>query len=224
MRDKEAALTSGADDFITKPVWPDDLRARVSAMLKVRRIRHELDRTLAYLHELEAARHAERRTALASLVTGGPTAPASGLAVLLVDDEALTRNFFGDLLSEHGVRVVTARDGAEALALARRHPVEAVLLDIMMPGMSGLKVLEHLRAEDPDLPVIILTAYASSQNAVTALKLGAFDFIVKGLEPELVVLAVHRAVRHRRDALHKKGEMEHLRAHLVDLEAGQPTP
>ncbi len=67
---KEAALTGGADDFIGKPVRADDLLARVGAMLKVRRIRTELDRTLAYVHELEAARHAHRRDTLTALGEG----------------------------------------------------------------------------------------------------------------------------------------------------------
>lgn len=61
MATKELALTSGADDFVVKPVQPDDLRTRVAAMLRMRRVRTDLDRTLAYLHELEAARYAQRR-------------------------------------------------------------------------------------------------------------------------------------------------------------------
>ena len=218
---KEAALTRGADDFVTKPVNPEDLRARVGAMLKVRRIRGELDRTLAYLHELEAARHAQRREALARMLAGEPPKPPEPLAapaILLVDDEALTRNFYGDLLGEHGFRVFAAGTGAEALDQLRYHPVEAVVLDIVMPGMSGLEVLECLHAEDPDLPVIMLTSDTRSQSVITALKLGAFDFIVKGLEHELVVLAVHRAVRHRRDILDRQQENERLRARIAELE------
>jgi len=222
IKDKEAALASGADDFVTKPVQVEDLRARVSAMLRVRRVRQDLDRTLAYLHELDAARHAQRRTALANVLAEAPPAPppaSTMLPILLVDDEALTRDFYGDLLAEHGLRVFTAKDGPEGLELAGRHPMEAVILDIMMPGMSGLEVLERLHSQDPDLPVIMLTAYPSSQNAIAALKLGAFDFIVKGLSHELVLLAVHRAVRHRREVFAKREEVVQLRSRIAELEA-----
>jgi len=224
---KEAALTSGADDFVTKPVDSVDLRARVGAMLKVRRIRKDLDRTLAYLHELEAARHARRQESLASVIPGGPAIPAQPLTVppiLLVDDEALTRNFYGDLLTAHGFRVIPARDGAEALDQAQRYVLEAVILDIMMPGMSGLETLERLRAQAPEVPIIMLTANASSQNAIAALKLGAFDFILKGLEHDLMVLAVHRAVRQHREAVKRKAEVAHLRARIADLEGARPHP
>ncbi|MGD0267119.1 MAG: response regulator [Candidatus Methylomirabilota bacterium] len=225
IKDKEAVLTSGADDFVTKPVQAEDLRARVSAMLRVRCIRQDLDRTLAYLHELDATRHAQRRTTLASVLAGTPPAPpptSTMLPILLVDDEALTRKFYGDLLTEHGFQGFTAKDGPEGLELAGRHHVEAVILDIMMPGMSGLEVLERLHSQDPDLPVIILTAYPSSEHAIAALKLGAFDFIVKGLGDELVLLAVHRAVRHRREVFAKREEVAQLRSRIAELEATRP--
>jgi DNA-binding response OmpR family regulator len=224
MTHKEAALTSGADDFVTKPVETEDLRARVGAMLKVRRIRQDLDRTLAYLHELEAARHARRREALATLVGGtqaGPPPPADAPPILLVDDEALTRNFYGDLLAEHGFQVLAVGTGAEASDQALWHSVEAVILDIMMPGMSGLEALERLHAQDPDLPVIMLTADTRSQSIIAALKLGAFDFILKGLEPDLVVMALHRAVRHRRESLEKQAEIARLRNRIAELEGGR---
>ena len=219
---KEAALTSGADDFVTKPVQPADLRVRVQAMLKVRQIRQELDRTLAYLHELESERRAQRRRALAQAGalplperSDGPTR----IPILLVDDEALTREFYGDLLTEHGFAVLAASSGNEALSLFASKPVEAVVLDIVMPEVSGLEVLEMLHWQDPDLPVIMLTGHATSQNAMAALKLGAFDFIVKGLDPTLVVMAIHRAVRHRRKALEQREESVRLQARIQELEA-----
>jgi two-component system NtrC family response regulator len=109
----------------------------------------------------------------------------------------------------------------EALELARQHPVEVAILDIMMPGMSGLEVLERLHAQDSHLPVIMLTAYPSSRNAITALKLGAFDFIVKGLGHELVLLAVHRAVRQRRETLATREEVAQLRSRIAELEASR---
>ncbi len=219
---KEAALTSGADDFVTKPFEPADLRVRVQAMLKVRQIRQELDRTLAYLHELESERRAQRRQALAQAGAGplpersdGPTR----IPVLLVDDEVLTREFYGDLLTEHGFSVLAASSGNEALSLFASTPVEAVVLDIVMPEVSGLEVLEMLHWQDPDLPVIMLTGHATSQNAMAALKLGAFDFIVKGLDPTLVVMAIHRAVRHHRKALEQREESARLQARIQELEA-----
>ena len=225
MKDMEAALTAGADDFLTKPLDRLDLRTRVSAMLKVRRIRQDLDRTLAYLHELEAARHARRHAALASVIGGPPPSPPPPLSapvILLVDDGSLSCRFYGDLLGEHGLQVLSASSSAAGLELARGHAVDVVVLEIMMPEMSGLEVLERLHAQDPDLPVIMLTAHASSQNAVAALKLGAFDFIVKGLDPNLIVLATHRAVRHRRETLAKRQEIAQLRARIAELEATRP--
>jgi two-component system cell cycle response regulator len=224
VRNREAALASGADDFVKKPVQAEDLRARVKAMLKVRRIRQELDRTLAYLHELEAARYAQREEVLARIPAappGQPVQPSVLPTILLVEDQDVTRRFYGDLLADHGFRVLAASTGAEALAQVRQHPVEVVVLDIIMPEMSGLEVLEHLHGQDPDLPVIMLTAHASSQHAIAALKLGAFDFIVKGLEHDLIVLAVHRAVRHRRDTLERTREAERLRVRIAVLEEGR---
>jgi len=219
---KEAALTSGADDFVTKPIQAEDLRARVQAMLKVRRIRQELDRTLAYLHELEASRRQQRRASLAQIVGGSAVETghaASPIHVLMVDDEALTRDFYSDLLSDHGFRVFAVGSGEEGLALAGSHSIEVAILDIVMPGMSGLEVLETLRTQDPTLPVIMLTGHPSSQNAIAGLKLGAFDFIVKGLDHDLVVLAVHRAVRHRRQQLQLREEIQGLRERIHELES-----
>ncbi|HTU01179.1 MAG TPA: response regulator [Candidatus Sulfotelmatobacter sp.] len=219
---KEAALTSGADDFVTKPVRPEDIRARVAALLKVRRIRRELDRTLAYLLELEASARLQRRAALAKIVgrTLPRPAPAgASVAVLLVDDEALTREFYGDLLAEHGFQVFATESGREALDLLERQPVEAVILDVQMPGISGLQVLARIRETRPELPVIMLTGHPTSQNAIASLKLGAFDFIIKGLEHGLVIMAVHRAVRHRREILERAEEFQRMQARIAELEA-----
>lgn len=222
MATKEAALAGGADDFVTKPVRPDDLRARVNAMLKVRRIRAEMDRTLAYLHELEVARFAQRRATL-DVLGANPSRVMAGVPepvpILLVDDEALTREFYGDLLTAHGFRVFAAASGAGGLELARQHHVDVAILDIVMPEMSGLEVLGTLHQDFPDLPVIMLTGHSTSRNAIAALKLGAFDFIMKGFDHDLIVLTVHRAVRHRRETLKRTEEMERLRARLAELEA-----
>jgi two-component system, cell cycle response regulator len=210
---KEAVLTHGADDFVTKPFRPDDLRARVQAMLAVQPIGQELDRALAYLRELEGA----RRGQAASAPSGTPDGPGRGRGegsarslILLVDDDALMREFYGDLFTEQGFQVRTAGTGREGLSVVTSQPVEAVILDIVMPEMSGLELLETLRGRDADLPVIMLTAHATSQNAITALKLGAFDFIVKGQDPSLILLTVHRAVRHRRNALQQRAEIARL--------------
>jgi FixJ family two-component response regulator len=193
------------------------------AMLKVRRIDVELDRTLAYLHELEAIRLAQQRAAVAERAVGMQPEPpiASGpIPVMLVDDEAFTREFYGDVLTRHGFQVYAAGSGQEAVDLARVHPVETLILDIVMPGMSGLEVLERIRDEHPDLPIIMLTGRPTAQNAIAALKLGAFDFLVKGLDHNLIVLTVHRAVRHRRETLARSEELRRLRARLAAFEGG----
>jgi DNA-binding response OmpR family regulator len=216
--DKEAALTCGADDYVVKPIQAEDLRARVRAMLRVRHIHHELDRTLAYLHELQATRSAVPPTPVAPGTPAAPPPPvtaATPIPILLVDDDEISHAFYGSLLADRGFQVLGAATGEEALELVRRQPIEAALLDIVLPGMSGLELLERLHAQDPDLPAIMLTAHATSQHAIAALKLGALDFIVKGAEAELVVLAVHRAVRQRHEQWALKAEIRRLQAQLV---------
>lgn len=222
---KETALTSGVDDFLVKPFAARDLLDRVGALLRVRDVRHELDRTLAYLQEMDAVRHGHRRQALEQTLAPAP-APArrAAVPVLLVDDGDLTRQFYADLLTEHGFAVAAAASGPEGLALLAARPAEVVVLDIVMPGMSGLEVLQRLHAERPGLPVIILTGHPTSQNAIAALKLGAVDFIVKGLDPALVALAVHRAVQRGREAQAAQAETARLRAQVAALEGRPRTP
>ncbi len=220
---KEDALRSGADDFLTKPVRTEDLQARVSAMLQVRHFRADLDRTLAYIHTLEATQHAQRRASLTQLFTWTPPEPSKALGppILLVDDERLSRDFYGDLFAEHGFRVFAVGSGPEALEVARQVAPEAVILDVVMPGMSGIEVLDRLRQQDPDLPVIMLTAHPTSQYGLVSLKLGAFDFIGKGFDQNLIIFTIHRAVRHRREMRRLREENEQLRVRLAELENGQ---
>ncbi len=196
---QEAALVRGADDVVTTPVDAVDLLARVTAILRVRHIQEKLSRSLAYLDELDAARRAQRHLA-AGKTSGAPPVLPPAPWILMVDGDLFARSFYGGLLGEHGFQVVTVGTGSEALPELRRHPIEAVILDLRLPGMSGFAVLERLHAERPDLPVILFTAEMASEQVIGALTLGAFDFIVKGLRAEdSLVLAVHQAIRHRRD-------------------------
>lgn len=210
--DKERALAAGGDDFLTKPFQRAELLTRVEALLRVRHLNRDLDRALAYLHALELARHAERPRP--------PTAPppATGAGVLLVvDDELLARQLFADVLREAGYVIHEAADGAQALALARQEPLDVVLLDLMMPGMSGLEVLAQLGELTPDAPVIIVTANPTSDNAIAALRLGAFDFIVKGFKNEVMLTTVTRAMDRRRLAIRNQGLIRQLEAKIQEL-------
>lgn len=208
--DKERALAAGGDDFLTKPFQRAELLTRVEALLRVRHVNSDLERALAYLHELEVARHAQQPRK--------PAAPAPGAGVILVvDDEPLARQLFADVLRDAGYILHEAEDGPQALAIARREPIDVVLLDIMMPGMSGLEVLARLGELTPDAPVIIVTANPSSDNAITALRLGAFDFIVKGFKNEVMQTTVARALERRRLAIRNQGLIRQLEAKIQEL-------
>ncbi len=99
--------------------------------------------------------------------------------VLIVDDEAGMRHSLQRLLGPAGYEVSTARSGAEALALVKETPFDVIVLDIQMPGLSGLDTLSRLREIDPKLPVVLITAYGTSEAAMQAIELGAYDYFLK---------------------------------------------
>ncbi|HUE21151.1 MAG TPA: EAL domain-containing protein [Bryobacteraceae bacterium] len=113
--------------------------------------------------------------------------------LLLVDDEELNRDMLSRRLAHHGFRVDVAADGPSALRFIAAHPPDLVLLDSMMPGMTGVEVLQVLRATyAPDqLPVIMVTALKESDNVVEALNLGANDYITKPVDFPVAMARIH---------------------------------
>jgi DNA-binding NtrC family response regulator len=118
--------------------------------------------------------------------------------ILIVDDEVFNLDLLEQELTDRGYTVERARDGAEALRTMEALRPDIVLLDYMMPGMSGLDVLRELQSRESDVPIIMMTAHGSIEVAVQAMKLGAYDFVVKPFEPEHIALAVQKALGHGR--------------------------
>jgi len=118
--------------------------------------------------------------------------------ILVVDDEEIMRDVLSTLLTGENYQVDFAQSGAQALDMVRDQEYSVVLLDLMMPGMDGLQVLEELnRIEDAPVTVI-LTAFGSIEKAVKATKLGAFDFITKPFKNDEILVAVKNAMEQRR--------------------------
>ncbi len=118
--------------------------------------------------------------------------------VLVIDDDAALRFTLEAVLTDAGLSVETATGGDEGLAAFEARGADVVLTDLAMPGKSGMDVLEAMRAQDPSVPVLMLTAHGSERVAVAAMKAGAFDYLPKPFDPEELVLAVKRAADTRR--------------------------
>jgi DNA-binding NtrC family response regulator len=119
-------------------------------------------------------------------------------SVLVVDDEEIMREIIETLLTREGYAVRLASSGQEGLDLARALPFDAALVDIMMPGLNGIETLDELKRIDEDLNVIIITAYASVESAIAAMKTGAFDYITKPFKNDEVLVVVRNAMERRR--------------------------
>src|SRR6187431_159626 len=118
--------------------------------------------------------------------------------VLVVDDEEIMREILETLLTREGYDVRLASSGAEGLELARALPFDAALVDIMMPGIDGIQTLDELKRIDEDLAVVIITAYASIENAISAMKSGAFDYITKPFKNDEVLVVIRNGLERRR--------------------------
>jgi DNA-binding NtrC family response regulator len=119
-------------------------------------------------------------------------------SVLVIDDEEIMREILETLLVREGYTVRLAASGSEGLDLARALPFDAVIVDMMMPGMDGLRVLDELHKHDDELPVVMITAYASMENAIAAMKKGAFDYITKPFKNDEVLVVLRNAIERRR--------------------------
>ncbi len=118
--------------------------------------------------------------------------------LLIVDDEPAVREALLEALADRGFDLVAADSGPAALSLVRERPVDAALLDLRMPGMDGLAVLDALKAHDPDVEVILVTAYATLETAVSAIKREAYDYVAKPFDIDSLERLVRRALVQRR--------------------------
>jgi DNA-binding NtrC family response regulator len=118
-------------------------------------------------------------------------------SLLVVDDDLAMREMLASLFGEQGFHVEQAASAAEALKLLEEAEVDVVLSDIKMPGKSGVEMVGDLRRLRPETPVVLMTAFGSIDSAVEAMRAGAFDYITKPFEPDVVQLTVDRALERR---------------------------
>ncbi|WP_035237144.1 sigma-54-dependent transcriptional regulator [Desulfobacter vibrioformis] len=114
--------------------------------------------------------------------------------ILIVDDEKHYPMIIGEVLSEEGYTPFTASSGMEALDILNTQPIDLILSDVKMPGMSGIDLLEKAKQIKPDLPVIIMTAFGSVEKAVEAMHKGAYTFILKPFENEALIAHIAKAL------------------------------
>jgi len=133
--------------------------------------------------------------------------------ILIVDDEEIMREILEALLTREGHQVRLAANAAEGLELARTQPFDAAILDMMMPGMDGITALDEFKKIDDDLPVLMITAYASIENAITAMKRGAFDYITKPFKNDEVLVVLRNALAQRRLVAENRALRQNLLAH-----------
>jgi len=134
------------------------------------------------------------------------------MRILIVDDEEVLRDVLDVMLRREGFECLSAASGEEALNVLETEEVDLVVLDVMLPGISGIDTLRAMRISNPELPVIVITAFSSIDGAIEAMKYGAFHYIPKPFKNEEVILTVNKALEQRR----LTHENERLKSELSD--------
>jgi two-component system response regulator HydG len=155
-----------------------------------------------------------------------PDQPPVPRTILVVEDDPTGRETLAEGVAEMGYRSLAAADAPTALRLLENEPVELVLTDLRMPGMDGLELLQAIRRHDAQIFVILVTAYASIQNAVEAMKLGAFSYVQKPINLDEIAVQVQKALKARdlavenvalRQRLHSLGEFPEMVGHSAAM-------
>lgn len=139
--------------------------------------------------------------------------------ILIIDDEEIMQDVLSDLLSGEGFEIDCAGSGEQGFELYTENEYDLVVLDVMLPGENGIKILDRIKKLNPDQPVIMITAFASVGNAIEAMKKGADEYITKPFKNDEVVLLVNRSIekyklllenRNLRQALHKRYSFDNI--------------
>jgi len=136
-------------------------------------------------------------------------------SILVVDDEFSVRDSLYNWFRKDGYKVSTAENASEALKRIEESKPDVILLDIKMPGMDGVELQDRIHKIDAEIAVIMITAFASVETAVKALKQGAFDYVTKPIDPDELSHLVRRAFEHKK----LKGENEQLKETLSEMTA-----
>ena len=132
------------------------------------------------------------------------------VTVLIVDDEAGIRDILSRKLSAAGFTCLTAPDGINAMKLLKTGQADLVLLDVTMPGKSGAAVLKDIKAKYPDIAVIMVTAVADVQVVISLMKAGAYDYVIKPIELNVLLFSIGRALEKRKLKLENRDYQLHL--------------
>ena len=131
--------------------------------------------------------------------------------VMVVDDDVETMALLREVITKEGYEVETAEDAETALVRLIEWQPELVITDIHMPGMDGLALLAAVREKEPDIPVVLLTAFGSLKTAVDAIKAGAFDYLSKPFIVDDIRLVVRRALEHKKLVRENRSLRDQLR-------------
>jgi DNA-binding NtrC family response regulator len=105
-------------------------------------------------------------------------------SILVVDDEPIVRESIRDWLRDAGYKVITAETGEEAIKLLGKHEISILVIDVRLPGRTGISVLKDVKAQKPEIKSIVITAYPSEELSEEAKKQGAVDYLVKPINPD----------------------------------------
>src|ERR1043166_2854959 len=134
-------------------------------------------------------------------------------SLLIIDDESIVRDSLSKWFREDGFHIGTAEHAAAALRLLQQQHWDVILLDIRMPGMDGMELQQRIMEIDPDATIIFITAHATIESAVQALKRGAFDYVTKPVDPDHLSHLVQNALKQRS----LEGENEKLKEHIKEF-------
>ncbi len=147
--------------------------------------------------------------------------------ILIVDDENRLRLSLSLILQKENYRVETVANAEDALDCLHQHEYDLMFLDLNMPGMSGIELLVEVHRQYPHMPVLILTAHAALESAIQAVRLGARDYLIKPVEPVLILTRVAEILAESEQPARKKeivGQIQSLLAEVQKIEGEDTTP